>query len=79
MRIKFSRTKKTLTSAPILTIPLGSGGFVIYSNVSLKELGCVLTQHEKVVTHASTQLKPYEQNYPTHDLELAMIVFPLKI
>ena len=33
----------------------------------------------KVVAYASRQLKPHEKNYPTHDLELAAIVFILKI
>ena len=65
--------------APILTIPLGSGGFTIYSDASRKGLGCVLMKHGKVVAYASGQLKPYEQNYPTHDLELAVVVFALKI
>ena len=32
-----------------------------------------------MVAYASRQLKPYEKNYPTHDLELAAIVFALKI
>nr|GEZ93722.1 reverse transcriptase [Tanacetum cinerariifolium] len=36
-------------------------------------------QHGKVIAYASRQLKPYEVNYPTHDLELAAIVFALKI
>ena len=36
-------------------------------------------QDGKVVAYASRQLKPYEQNYPTHDLELAAVVFALKI
>ena len=36
-------------------------------------------QDGKVVTYASRQLKPYEQNYPTHDLELVAVVFALKI
>ena len=65
--------------APILTIPLGSGGFTIYSDASRKGLGYVLMQHGKVVAYASRQLKPYEQNYPTHDLELAAMIFALKI
>ena len=65
--------------APILTIPLGSGGFTIYSDASRKGLGCVLMQHGKVVAYASRQLKPYEQNYPTHDLELVAMIFALKI
>ena len=32
-----------------------------------------------VVTYASLQLKPHEENYPTHDLELEVVVFALKI
>nr|GFC90340.1 retrotransposon protein, putative, Ty3-gypsy subclass [Tanacetum cinerariifolium] len=36
-------------------------------------------QHGKVIAYASRQLKPYEVNYPTHDLELAAMVFALKI
>ena len=39
-------------------------------------MGCVLMQDGKVVAYAS---KPHEQNYPTHDLELAVVVFSLKI
>ena len=35
-------------------------------------------QDGKVVAYASRQLKPHEQNYPTHDLELAAVVFALK-
>ena len=36
-------------------------------------------QHRKVIAYASKQLKPHDKNYPTHDLELAAIVFALKI
>ena len=36
-------------------------------------------QDGKVVAYASRQLKPHEQNYPTHDLELVAVVFALKI
>ena len=36
-------------------------------------------QEGKVVAYASMQLKLHEKNYPTHDLELAAIVFVLKI
>ncbi|GJR51173.1 putative reverse transcriptase domain-containing protein [Tanacetum coccineum] len=45
----------------------------IYSDASKKGLGCVLMQHGKVIAYASRQLKPYEVNYPTHDLELAAV------
>ena len=36
-------------------------------------------QDSKVVAYASRQLKPHEQNYPIHDLELVAVVFSLKI
>ena len=52
---------------------------MIFSDASLNGLGCVLMQEGKVVAYASRQLKPHEKNYPTHDLELAAIVFALKI
>ncbi|KAA0064254.1 DNA/RNA polymerases superfamily protein [Cucumis melo var. makuwa] len=68
-----------LVTAPILTVPDGSGSFVIYSDAFKKGLGCVLMQQGKVVAYASCQLKSHEQNYPTHDLELAAVVFALKV
>ena len=52
---------------------------MVYTNASRKGLGCVLMQEGKVIAYASRQLKSYELNYPTHDLELAAIVFALKI
>ncbi|TYK26964.1 pol protein [Cucumis melo var. makuwa] len=75
----FQELKQKLVTAPVLTVPDGSGSFVIYSDASKKGLGCVLMQQGKVVTYASSQLKSHEQNYPTHDLELAAAVFALKI
>ena len=36
-------------------------------------------QNGRVIAYASRQLKKHEQNYPTHDLELAAVVFALKI
>ncbi|CAA0816890.1 Unknown protein, partial [Striga hermonthica] len=41
-------------------------------------LGCVLMQNDRVKAYASRQLKEYEKNYSTHDLELAAAVFALK-
>jgi len=75
----FQELKKRLVSAPVLSLPDDQGNFVIYSDASYKGLGCVLMQHDKVIAYASRQLKPHEQKYPTHDLELAAIVFALKI
>ena len=36
-------------------------------------------QNGKVIAYASRQLRPHEMNYPVHDLELASVVFALKI
>ncbi|KAA0058942.1 pol protein [Cucumis melo var. makuwa] len=75
----FQELKQKLVTAPVLTVPNGSGSFVIYSDASKKGLGCMLMQQGRVVAYASRQLKSHEQNYPTHDLELAAVVFALKI
>ncbi|GJR13412.1 putative reverse transcriptase domain-containing protein [Tanacetum coccineum] len=50
----FEELKRRLVSAPILTLPSGSGGFQIYSDASKKGLGCVLMQHGKVIAYASS-------------------------
>ena len=52
---------------------------MVYCDASRVGLGCVLMQNGRVVVYASKQLKKREQNYPTHDLELAAVVFALKI
>ena len=75
----FEELKKKFISALMLTTPSSSEGFVVHSDTSRQGLGCVLMQHGKVVAYASRQLKPYEQNYLTHDLELAGVLFALKI
>ncbi|KAJ9536301.1 hypothetical protein OSB04_un000510 [Centaurea solstitialis] len=75
----FEELRKRLITTPILALPSGSEGFQIYSDASKSGLGCVLMQHGRVIAYASRQLKPYEVNYPTHDLELAAVIFALKI
>ncbi|CAA0810106.1 Uncharacterized mitochondrial protein AtMg00860, partial [Striga hermonthica] len=75
----FEELKKKLTTAPVLTIPDPTRDFTIYSDASKQGLGCVLMQDGKVVAYASRQLKPHEQNYPTHDLELTAVVHALNI
>jgi ribonuclease HI len=63
----------------VLTLPMESVGYVVYTDASKKGLGCVLMQQGRVVAYASRQLKEHEKNYPTHDLELAAVVYALKI
>ena len=75
----FMELKQKLISTPILAIPTNSGRFIVYSDASKCGLGCVLMQNGKVIAYASRQLKDYEKNYPTYDLELAAVVFALKI
>ena len=53
--------------------------YTVYCDASRDGIECVLMQSERVVAYASRQLKNHEQNYPTHDLELAAFVFALKI
>ena len=75
----FRVLKKRLTYAPVLMLPTDGELFVVYTDASHVSLGCVLMQCGKVVAYASRKLKIHEKNYPTHDLELAAIVFALKI
>ena len=75
----FEKLKAFLTEAPVLTQSTYGKEYVIFSDASLNGLGCVLMQEGKVVAYASRQLKLHEKNDPTHDLELAAIVFVLKI
>ena len=67
-----------LTSAPILIIPERGQRYTVYCDASKDGLGCVLMQGGRVVAYGSRKLKNHEQNYPTHDMELAAIVFALK-
>ena len=75
----FENLKAFLNEALVLTQPTYGKEYVIFSYASLNGLGCVLLKEGKVVAYALRQLKPHENNYPTHDLELAAIVFALKI
>ena len=74
----FQELKKRLSEAPVLTLLEGNEAFVVYTDTSKEGLGCVLMQHRKVVAYAARKLKMHEINYPTHDLELAAVVFALK-
>ena len=77
--MSFEQLKKMHVEAPVLTQPTPGKEYTMYSDASRNGLGCVLMQDGKVVAYALRQLKPHEQNYPTHDLELVVVVFVLKI
>jgi hypothetical protein len=75
----FQELKKRLTTALILVMPDMEKPFSIYCDASGQGLGCVLMQDGHVVAYASRQLRKHEMHYPTHDLELAAVVYALKI
>ena len=75
----FQELKRRLTSAPILIVLERGQVYTVYCDASKDGLGCVLMQSGRVVAYGSRQLKNHERNYPTHDMELAAIVFALKI
>ncbi|XP_058760196.1 uncharacterized protein LOC131633499 [Vicia villosa] len=74
----FQKLKEKLTTAPVLVIPDPNRSYEVFCDASKKGLGGVLMQDGQVVAYASRQLRSHEENYPTHDLELAAIVFALK-
>jgi hypothetical protein len=71
--------KNKLVNAPILALPQSGKCFTVYMDASRIGLGFVLMQEGKVIAYGSRQLKKHEGNYPTHDLELAVVVFSLKL
>ena len=75
----FRTLKEKLTMTPILIILSSGEGYDVHTDASLQGLGCVLMQGGKVVAYGSRQLKTHEQNYPTHELELVVLVFSLKL
>ncbi|GJS96946.1 putative reverse transcriptase domain-containing protein [Tanacetum coccineum] len=75
----FQTLRNKLCSTPILALPQRAKIFIVYCDASHKGLGAVLMQNEKVIAYASRKLKIHENNYTTHDLELGVVVFALKI
>ncbi|GKB33952.1 putative reverse transcriptase domain-containing protein [Tanacetum coccineum] len=77
--LAFQTLNDKLCNAPVLALLDGLEDFVVYYDASGIGLGYVLMQRGKVIAYASRQLKVYENNYMTHDLELRAVVFALKI
>ena len=71
----FQELRRRLTSTPILIVPDRGQGYTVYCDASRAGLGCVLMQSGRVVSYGSRKLKNHEKNYPTHDMELATLVF----
>jgi hypothetical protein len=75
----FEQLKVLLTTTPVLAQPDIEKPFDVYCDASGSGLGCVLTQEGRVIVYASRHLRRHEEHYPTHDLELAVVVHALKI
>ncbi|KAA3470595.1 DNA/RNA polymerases superfamily protein [Gossypium australe] len=71
----FEKLKLVLTEAFVLTQPKPDKEYVVYSDAFYTGMG----YEGKVITYASRQLRSRACNYLTHDLELAAVVFALKI
>ncbi|WMV29487.1 hypothetical protein MTR67_022872 [Solanum verrucosum] len=74
----FQEFKNRFTSAPVLTLPKGSNGFVVYCDATRVGLGYILMKNRKVIAYSSRHLKIHEKNYPNHDLELVAVAFSLR-
>jgi hypothetical protein len=74
----FETLKKKLTTTPVLILPDVHKPFSVYCDALYIGLGCVLIQEGRLVAYSFQQLKVHENNYPTHDLELAVVVHALK-
>jgi hypothetical protein len=75
----FHTLRQHLATAPVLAQPDNNKLFDVYCDASGTGLGCVLMQENQVIAYTSRALRPQEQNYPTHDLELAVVVHALKM
>jgi hypothetical protein len=75
----FHTLRQHLTTTPVLAQPDSSKPFDVYCDASSTGLGCVLMQDNRVIAYVSRALRRHEQNYPTHDLELAAVVHALKM
>lgn len=66
-----------MTSTPILVVLDPTRDFFVCTNVSLESLGVSLIQDGCVISYESHKLKDHELNYPTHNLELVVVVYAL--
>jgi hypothetical protein len=74
----FQTFKKLLTTSPVLVQPVIAKPFDVYCDASGTRLGCVLMQEGRVISYSSPQLRHHEEHYPTHDIELVVVVMALR-
>jgi hypothetical protein len=74
----FKHLKRLLTTSPVLVQLDTTKPFDVYCDASGKGLGGVLMQEGRVISYFSRQLRRHEEHYPTHDLELVVVVMALR-
>jgi hypothetical protein len=74
----FRTLKKLLTTTPMLAQSDITNSFNVYCDTSGTGLGCVVMQEGHVIAYSSRELRPHEVHYPTHDLELVVVVHALR-
>jgi hypothetical protein len=74
----FKHLKRLLTTSPVLAQPDTTKLFDVYYDAFGTGLRGVLIQKGQVISYPSRQLRRHEEHYPTHDLELAVVVMTLR-
>ncbi|GJR60156.1 retrovirus-related pol polyprotein from transposon 17.6 [Tanacetum coccineum] len=77
--IAFQTLKENLSQAPVLVLLEGNYEIEVYCDASSNGLGFLLMKRGQLIAYASKQLKKHEDEYPTHDLQLAAVVYALKV
>nr|GEZ11447.1 retrovirus-related Pol polyprotein from transposon 17.6 [Tanacetum cinerariifolium] len=65
----FQLLNEKLCSAPILALLERTKNFIVYQDALHKGIGVVLMHNKKVIAYASRQLKIFEKNYTTYDMD----------
>jgi len=80
--VAFEELKKCLTTAPVLSPPIGDSKYILDTDASDEALGAVLQQEQdglvKVIAYASRFLQAAERRYCTTRKELLGIIYGLK-
>lgn len=63
----------------MLTLPDDRQRFIVYCDMSIVGLGCVLMQKGKFIAYAAMLLMIQDKNYLSHDLEFDAVEFTFKI
>jgi hypothetical protein len=75
----FLTLKKLLAIALVLAQPDIEKPFDMYCDASGTDIGGVLMQDGHAIAYTSQQFRRHEEHYPTHDLELLVVVHALKV